>query len=237
MEGTVLLGQEEPTAIRRAGRDYRFAREAPPFHPERRVLVLNRNWQAVSIIGVRRAFNLLFREHAKIISPECNGNATFDIYEWIDYSVRNPPDSDVDSLCTVRLRLRIPDVMILSDYDRLPVKEVRLSRENVFERDDHICQYCGRKFHEIDLSIDHVIPRERGGSNTWANLVTACKACNTKKANRLPHEAGMQLMHKPRRPPRLPFAATTLFEQGMDPQWKSFLPVQNAPLSQAANPE
>jgi 5-methylcytosine-specific restriction endonuclease McrA len=237
MEGAVLPGEDEPAATRRTERGDCSSREAAPLRPDRRVLVLNRNWQAVGIIGVRRAFNLLFREHARIISPECSGTATFDIWEWIDYSLCHPPVMETDGVRTVRLLLRIPDVVILSDFDRLPIREVRLSRETVFERDGHTCQYCGKKFHVDELSIDHVIPRERGGRNTWENLVTACKSCNAKKANRLPHEAGMRLQHKPRRPPRLPFAATTLYEQGMDPQWKSFLPSMDAPVTQAANQE
>ena len=126
---------------------------------------------------------------------------------------------------TVRLDLRAPEVMILSDYDRLPTREVRLSRESVFDRDGHVCQYCGRRFAEPDLSIDHVIPRERGGRNTWENLVTACKACNSRKANRLPHEANMTLLRRPKRPPRIPFAATAALEDGLSEAWREYLPV------------
>lgn len=221
MEEAVLQGEDPAT--RRAGRDGFSSREAQHRHSGRQVLVLNRNWQAVSIVGVRRAFNLLFRDHARIINPESVEHAPFDIGEWIDYSMRHPPQNERDALHTVRLALRIPDVLILSDYDRLPMREVHLSREGILERDECVCQYCGRKFAENELTIDHVIPRERGGRNTWENLVTACRQCNSLKANRLPHEAGMKLTHKPQRPPRMPFAATAVADCATVPQWQPFL--------------
>ena len=222
MEGAVLPCGE-PVATQVAGEDVFLSREAPALHPDKQILVLNRNWQAVSIVGVKRAFALLFRDHARIINPDSGEHALFDIYEWIDYSVRNPPKDDRDALRTVRTVLRIPEVMILSNYDKLPMKEVRLSHKSIFDRDEHTCQYCGKKFRESELSIDHVIPRERGGRNTWENLVTACLQCNARKANRLPHEAGMHLLHKPRRPPKLPFAATAFAENEMMPRWRAFL--------------
>jgi hypothetical protein len=221
MEEAVLDGEDPAT--RRAGRGFVFPREAHHNPSGKRVLVLNRNWQAVSIVGARRAFILLFRDHARIINPERAEEATYGIDEWIDYSMRNPPQNEGDAMRTVRLALRIPDVMILSDYDRLPMREAHLSRDGIFERDDFTCQYCGHRFSEGELTIDHVIPRERGGRNTWENLVTACRACNSRKANRLPHEAGMSLTRKPRRPPSLPFAASAILDGATIPQWRPFL--------------
>jgi 5-methylcytosine-specific restriction endonuclease McrA len=221
MEDAVLQGEDPAT--RWAGRDDVSSREARHRHASRQVLVLNRNWQAVSIVGVRRAFNLLFRDHARIINPDSAEHSPYDIGEWIDYSMRHPPKDDGDALHTVRLALRIPYVLILSDYDHLPMREVHLSREGILARDEYVCQYCGKKFSEQELTIDHVIPRERGGRNTWENLVTACRQCNSLKANRLPHEAGMKLTRKPRRPPRMPFAATAIIDAAMIPQWRPFL--------------
>jgi hypothetical protein len=222
MEDALLQGEEEP-ATSWAGRGRVFSPEARKHQSNRRVLVLNRNWQAVSIVGPRRAFSLLFRDHARIINPESVEHAPFGIDEWIDYSLRHPPESEREAMHTVHLALRIPDVVILSDYDRLPLREVHLSRDGIFERDGHTCQYCGRKFAEGELTIDHVIPRERGGRNTWENLVTACRQCNSAKANRLPHEAGMRLTRKPRRPPRMPFAATAVVDGLAVPCWMPFL--------------
>ncbi|HNX03971.1 MAG TPA: HNH endonuclease [Opitutales bacterium] len=225
MEGAFPSCEEDPAATIRAGAVSCFHCEARELHPQRRVLILNRNWQAVSIVDVRKAFVLLFRDHARVIGPVDSDHALFDVGQWLSYSMANPPLRDVETLRTVRLAIRIPDVMILSDFDRLPTREVRLSHESIFARDDHTCQYCGRRFQEAELSIDHVIPRERGGRNTWENLVTACKSCNNRKANRLPHEAGMQLTRRPRRPPRVPFAASAALGTQISPAWREYLPV------------
>ncbi len=197
----------------------------PASHPlsSRRVLVLNRNWQAVNIVDVRRAFALLFREDARVIDTDEGANSICDIEEWIERSLRKPPQRERDALHTVRFPIRIPSVMILDEYDRLPMKEPRLSREGIFARDTFTCQYCGREHSERDLNIDHVIPRERGGRNTWENLVTSCIACNERKANRLPHEAGMRLLRRPRRPARLPFSACVATDLRRSPDWELFL--------------
>lgn len=225
MDGGLLASEEEPTDTSRAG-----AEELVSSHPARRnynghrILVLNRNWQAVSIVDARHAFFLLFRERANVINPYRGEYAQMDIDQWIDYSLRHPPGTQDTAIHTIRLPLRVPDVLILSDYDRLPMKEVHLSRENLFERDGCTCQYCGKTFPENELTIDHVIPRERGGRNTWENLVTACKKCNSLKANKLPHEAGMRLQRKPARPPRLPFAATVQGIASVPDFWKAFIP-------------
>jgi len=221
MDGAILCDAEEPADTTEAGRRHRSL-PTPVRHSVKRALVLNRNWQAVNVIDARHAFNLLFREDARIIGAE--GDATFDIAWWIDYSTRHPPVEERESMRTVRVVLRIPDVLILAGYDQLPMKEIRLSRDNVFARDGYVCQYCGRRFSVSQLSVDHVIPRDRGGRNTWENLVTSCKACNERKANRLPHEAGMRLVGKPRRPPKLPFSASTSLRSDMEPGWISFLP-------------
>ncbi|MFA5256945.1 MAG: HNH endonuclease [Opitutales bacterium] len=224
MEGAVLP-REEPAAKEAAAEDDLSLREPPFPHSVRRVLVLNRNWQAVNIVGVRRAFALLFREDAKVVEPESGSETFYDIEAWIGHSLAHPPLREWDTMRTVNMPLRIPPVLILTDYDRLPMKEVHLTRENIFARDEHICQYCGKRYPESELNIDHVIPRERGGRNTWENLVTSCIHCNGRKANRLPHEAGMRLQRKPRRPPRLPFSATVFLDGNREPEWNAFLPV------------
>ncbi len=225
MQGAVLSSEEEPAATTGADAGDSFSREAAPVHPKRRVLVLNRNWQAVGIVGVRRAFLLLFREDARVISAARDEHALLDISQWLELSAKHPPAPEEETLATVHFAIRIPNVVILSDYDRLPMCEVHLSREGILSRDDFTCQYCGKRHPEGDLTIDHVIPRERGGRSTWENLVTACKACNSRKANRLPHEAGLRLTRRPKRPPRVPFAAAAAREGRFEPAWREFLPV------------
>ena len=99
-----------------------------------------------------------------------------------------------------RGRSAYPRVIVLLFFDRLPKKEVKFTRHNVFERDKNTCQYCGTIFDRNDLNLDHVVPRDRGGTTTWENVVCSCIPCNTRKGNRLPQEAQMSLIRKPKRP-------------------------------------
>ena len=188
----------------------------------RRVLVLNRLWQAVNIVGVRRAFALLMQESAQAIDTSDGNFNILNAEQWIDYSLQHPPENDCDSVHTVRLKLRVPHVLLLRHYDKVPTKEVKFNRHNVFERDGHTCQYCGNEFHERDLNLDHIIPRDMGGKTTWENIVTSCIKCNTRKANRLPHQAGMHLRCKPDRPRWRPFVHAIPSEERED-GWNHFL--------------
>lgn len=204
-------------------------------HP---VLVLNRLWQAVNICSVRRAFNLLLQGHAQVVHvPDAAttettaadaGNpyfGTHDFASWTDLSRRSP---EPVMLHGVSLAVRIPRVIVLLIFDRLPKKEIKFTRHNLFERDNDTCQYCGRVFDRKDLNLDHVLPRERGGQMTWENIVCSCIRCNTRKGNRLPHEAGMHLIRKPKRPRWRPFTHLS-FGNGGSAQhhesWKHFVDV------------
>jgi 5-methylcytosine-specific restriction endonuclease McrA len=187
------------------------------------VLVLNRLWQAVNVVSTRRAFCLLSRGEAHVVEFEDSSHRIFSLMDWIDFSASNPPASDVEAICTVRHRLRLPRVILLTVFDQLPVKELKLTRNNVFERDSDRCQYCGNIFERRDLNLDHVIPRHYGGKTTWENIVCSCVRCNTRKANRLPHEAGMRLVRKPVRPKWRPVISTLLGHGRTHPSWKTFL--------------
>jgi 5-methylcytosine-specific restriction endonuclease McrA len=125
-------------------------------------------------------------------------------------------------LQTISLRIRVPRIIVLSLFDRLPKKEVKFTRHNVFERDKNTCQYCGVVFDRSNLNIDHVLPRDRGGQTTWENVVCSCISCNTRKGNKLPHEARMQLLKKPKRPKWRPFVNIT-FAGGVDDSWSHFI--------------
>ena len=98
------------------------------------------------------------------------------------------------------ITLERPEVILLSSYGGVPRTEVAFSRRNLYRRDGFCCQYCNRSYAPSKLSIDHVLPRSRGGRTTWENCVLACVRCNRKKGSRLPHEVGMHLLHKPVRP-------------------------------------
>lgn len=186
------------------------------------VLVLNRLWQAVNICTARRALTLLFEGHAQVVyqTPD-GGYQTFDFREWKDLSREEPSP---ESISTISFRVRVPRVILLLVFDRMPKKEVKFTRHNIFERDRNRCQYCGKTFDRQDLNLDHVIPRDQGGPTSWENIVCSCIRCNTRKANRTPREAGMRLIRKPRRPKWRPFVQINV---GTAPHhsWRRFIDV------------
>jgi 5-methylcytosine-specific restriction endonuclease McrA len=186
------------------------------------VLVLNRLWQAVNVIGARRAFALLARGHAQVVHHHADDFRVFSMMDWIDFSQANPPLDDLDSVHTPSRIIRMPRVILLCFFDRLPCKELKLTRNNVFERDGNQCQYCSRVYPREELNLDHVIPRDRGGKTTWENIVCSCIKCNSRKANRLPHEASMHLIRKPVRPKWRPVISLVLSAQHRE-KWKDFL--------------
>jgi len=162
------------------------------------VLVLNRNWQPIHTCTARRALHLLCLGHARVVQvdgDECYG--THDLGSWI---ARSAGASDDELIHGVNLALRVPRVLVLGTYDKTPRLEVRFTRRNVFVRDNFTCQYCARELPEGQLNLDHVIPRDKGGRTTWTNIVTSCVHCNTRKANKLPHEARMHPLNAPRAP-------------------------------------
>jgi 5-methylcytosine-specific restriction endonuclease McrA len=195
--------------------------------PHHRVLVLNRNWQAVNIVGVRRAFSLLWQDHARVINTADGEFAPMDAGEWIAWSQEVEAGPGRDFIHTVRLNILIPKVLLLRSYDRLPVSEIKFNRENVFIRDNYTCQYTGKRCKAADLTLDHVIPRERGGRTSWENIVTCRRDINSLKANRLPHEAGLKLIRKPLRPKWRPFSSVVA-SSGIEREWRHFLPVDRA---------
>lgn len=188
----------------------------------RRVLVLNRLWQAVNIIGVKRAFGLLMQDHAQVINAASGDFRVMNAEEWLAYSLENPPGAEAGCIHTIRMKVRIPTVLLLRSYDRIPAKEVKFNRHSIFARDGHTCQYCGQHFPEKELNLDHVIPRDMGGKTSWENIVTSCIRCNTRKANRLPHMAGMHLKKQPSRPRWRPFS-TAVPSHEIEPGWTHFM--------------
>lgn len=183
---------------------------------------MNRLWQPVNIVGVERAFNLLLRDHAQVIYTGGESFQMLDSAEWLQLSEEDIPGDNEACVQTVRLRIRVPKVLLLRSYDQLPVQEVQFNRENLFDRDGYRCQYCGNHFEAGHLNMDHVIPRDRGGRTSWENIVTSCISCNSRKANRLPHQANMHLIRKPERPRWRPFVSS-LIGQSYDSDWDHFI--------------
>jgi 5-methylcytosine-specific restriction endonuclease McrA len=188
------------------------------------VLVLNRLWQAVNVVGARRAFALLARDHAQVVHHHDDDFRTFSMLDWINFSDHNPPLAELETVHTPSRTIRLPRVILLTFFDKLPCKELKLTRNNVFERDKNVCQYCARSMPREQLNLDHVIPRNHGGRTTWENIVCSCIKCNTRKAARLPHEAGMRLIRKPARPKWRPVISLVLGNQNRE-IWKDFLDI------------
>lgn len=139
-----------------------------------KVLVLNQDYQAVSLCSAERAFVLVLLQKAELIS-----------------------EHTAKVLRSVSHEFRYPSIIRLNRFVNLPFKKVSLSRINIYKRDGHACVYCGKK---DNLTLDHVLPRSRGGRDSWDNLVTACQKCNTEKGDNTPEEAGMTMRHLPFRP-------------------------------------
>ena len=176
------------------------------------VLVLNRLYMAVHVVGVRRAFGLLCRELAEVVHEEDGHFANYDFEAWREYcddrvDIKQPHE---DWIRSVNFEIQAPRVIRLLRYDRLPSRALRLNRHTVFARDEHRCQYCGHRFPTNELSLDHVIPRSRGGNTTWENVVCCCVECNIRKGGRTPSEAHMKLVAKPIRPKRSPLITLKL---------------------------
>jgi len=166
------------------------------------VLVLNRSWVAVNVTSVKRALALLFQDSARVVHPE--DYRLYDFEGWCQLSRMRENFDTGRYIHTPKMQIRLPEVILLSVFNGFVRREVRLSRRNIFERDRHRCQYCGKRFPKQDLTIDHVLPRSRGGKNTWTNLVLACVQCNLKKSNKTPKEARMHLLKQPAVPRWLP---------------------------------
>lgn len=188
------------------------------------VLLLNRLYTAVRVISVRRAISLVFKEQAEIISVEDGQYLSYDFESWVEVSqakARFEPHAH-DWLRTIRFQIAVPRIVRALSYDRRPRGDVRLNRRNLFLRDDHRCQYCGRKYPSSELSVDHVIPRSRGGTTCWENVVCACVRCNVRKGGRTPREAGLRLIAPPRRPRCSP-TITVKLSDSKYASWKQFL--------------
>ena len=195
------------------------------------VLVLNRLWQPVHICSVRRSLHLLCTGHGQVVQVE--GEQCFnthDLTSWIRYSNSRRGDAMIHG---AKISILVPKIVVLSQYDRMPRLEVKFNRRNVLLRDKFTCQYCLKVLPETQLNLDHVTPRDKGGRTTWENIVTSCFRCNTRKANQLPHEAGMLPRSKPFAPRWRPLFG--LHENGLaDESWNHFLHAERGEARRSA---
>lgn len=161
------------------------------------VLVLNQNYEPLNVCNARRAFSLIDRGKAEVLE---HGEGALHSASYI---------------------FRLPSVIRLVYHIRRPRPQMRLSRREVFLRDRYTCQYCAKKTHE--LTLDHVLPRHRGGPHSWENVVSACKQCNHRKAGRTPREAHMELLREPFRPRANSFFIFSRYFEAQD-GWRKFIP-------------
>lgn len=163
------------------------------------VLVLNASYEAINVCTLKRAMKMIVKGVAR----------TEEATEW---EIHSPTIS-----------LKIPSVIRLVNYVHIPHCVVKFSRKNVFIRDQYICQYCEKLFHLPMLTIDHVVPRSRGGETVWDNVATACKKCNTKKGNRTPREARMFPKRSPKAPSILTYLYLNRHFRTYDSSWTKYL--------------
>lgn len=180
-----------------------------------KVLVLNRGYLPVHVTSVKRAFALLYQGVARAVDEQYR---TFDFESWRDLAI----ELHHERVGVVGGFVRVPRVLLLIAYERVPRRHVRFSRFNIFARDANTCQYCGRRFARTELNLDHVVPRSRGGLSTWENIVCSCHVCNRRKGGRTPDEARMALVRKPQRPQWTPFS-TEMFSLRRYREWMPYL--------------
>ena len=163
------------------------------------VLVLNASYEPINICGARRALVLVLK------------------------GVASTEEHSTLQVHSSRHAVALPSVIRLLEYRRIPHQTRALSRKNILMRDRYTCQYCQKSAPQVELTLDHVVPRSRAGETTWENLVACCHQCNNRKGNRTPEEAGMRLMRAPR-----PFSLHTsrhlmrMLGRG-DAQWRKYL--------------
>jgi len=162
----------------------------------RNVLLLNQNYEPLTVCSAKRAFVLLFQGKAEMIET-----------------------ADGLKIRTVSRSYALPSIVRLWQYRRVPYKHIMLTRKNVITRDGHRCQYCGAS--KGAMTVDHIIPKTRSGRDIWENMVCACVRCNNKKGDRTLPEARMKLLKKPRRPTNITFIQRYI--GAANHRWRQFL--------------
>ena len=187
------------------------------------VLVLNRNWQAVNTTTPAEAFSSMVTDSATGLDVQ--GTDWMVPMTWAGW-IQLPIREEDFSVGTVEGLIRVPTVIVLSNFDRVPLKRPRFSLRGLWLRDGGQCQYTGRFLKPGEGNIDHVIPSSRGGETTWENCVLSDRVVNNRKADRTPQEAGLRLRRRPFRPQTVP-VTHLLANKYQIPEWEAFLGKSN----------
>lgn len=183
------------------------------------VLVLNRNWQAINTRTPAEAFCQMASDVATGLDIQGRDWMIPTRWEdWLDLPVR---EEDA-SIGTANGRIRVPTVIVVSNFAKVPMKRPKFNSRNLWERDGGLCQYTGRRLRPGEGNIDHVIPRSRGGATCWENCVLAATDVNSRKADRTPEEAGLTLRRQPHAPREMPVTALLKNTHDID-DWEPFL--------------
>lgn len=183
------------------------------------VLVLNRNWQAIGVKTPLTAIPMVCTDAATCLNFE-DENSMYPV-KWEDW-MKLPVRPQDQAIHTVSRIIRVPTVIVLANFSKVPRTRPRLSLRNIWSRDGGICQYTGKKLSHGEGNIDHVTPRAKGGGTTWENCVLAHKKVNSEKADRHPEEAGLSLIRKPKAPLEIPVSANIRNFHGVR-DWDIFL--------------
>lgn len=150
-----------------------------------KVLVLNRNWQAVYIATLKRAISLIYGEYGDLFKARIVEHASnHEVIEWLDW-IHIPPKPNEKFIRTPNLLIRVPQIIVLQNYDKIPRENKNFSREALYKRDQYTCQYCGEGLFPSECTNDHLVPKSKGGGTAWENCVTSCGKCNSQKGNNL----------------------------------------------------
>jgi 5-methylcytosine-specific restriction endonuclease McrA len=169
------------------------------------VLVLNFTYEALNITSFQRAVKLIFSGKAEVVYDRER------------------------ALASPTFRMRMPSIIRMLYYIKRPGQKVSLTKKNVLLRDDYTCQYCGVKGDRL-MTVDHIVPRSKGGPSTWENLVCACMRCNNRKNNRTPEHSGMALKRKPRMPKYIPWIQ--IKRNTLPGEWHKFLFLYNVSIEE-----
>lgn len=185
------------------------------------VLVLNRNWQPVTFLPVQTCIVNVMRDMASVLDPSDYYLMSFE--EWTERHHKEDSAAEEDRwIRTPSMKILAPEVIVLKKYGERPPRRVVFNRPNLARRDEYTCQYCGVELGQRDLTVEHILPRSRGGPTTWENCVAACGDCNSRKADLTPKEAGMKLRTTPQQPAWTPRLALPR-GRTMRRSWQPFL--------------
>lgn len=191
---------------------------------QRKVLILNKDYTPINVCSVKRALILIFKNRVLIIDQQekTENGETWTEYSnlmWEDWKALKPKENE-ECLSSSNSKIRIPEVIRLINYNKYPLSKVNFNKRAIFRRDQQQCQYCGCYLGAKSLTIDHILPKSRGGTLNWENATTSCNPCNTKKANRTPEEANMRFFHKDYKPIKPSFQ---IFRDFKIDSWEKFI--------------